>query len=290
MFETKPFAWTAVAVFLCGAGCRQADRPHRLRGLVIDKNVSRSEITLQHDQVPGFMPAMTMPFPVKDAAGFGTVQRGDMISADLVVARSGSWLQDLNVVDSRGRMQQADAGPIHAIRLGEVVPDVPLTNQSKTVVRFSQFKDRALLLSFIYTRCPLPTFCPLLTSRFAEIQSALEQRSDAYNKTHLFSISLDPAYDTAPVLEKYGLSYLHARSGFEHWDFVSAERADLRTLTRALGVYDEQDGAEIAHSLNVILIGRDGAIKKTWVNNEWRVDDVVAALVTEGLGSQRRGP
>jgi protein SCO1/2 len=168
-------------------------------------------------------------------------------------------------------------------RLGQPVPDGPLTNQANTIVHFNQFQGRALLLSFIYTRCPLPTFCPLLTSRFAAIQQALAKRPDAYARTHLFSVSLDPEYDQPPVLEQYGLSYVHDRSNFEHWDFVSATPEYLRTLLRSMGVYDEQDGAEIAHSLNVVLVGRDSTIKKTWVNTDWRVDDVVTALVAEGL-------
>jgi protein SCO1/2 len=283
--EIKRFAWVVVFVTLCSAGCGQPDRLHRLRGFVVDKNAARSELTLQHDQVPGLMPAMTMPFPVKDAAGFVAVQRGDVISADLVVARSATWLQDLNIIDSRGRQEQVGNAAVHMARLGDPVPDVSFTNEANNVVRFSQFQGRALLLSFIYTRCPLPNFCPLLSSRFAAIQSALVKRPDAYARTHLFSVSLDPEYDTPPVLEQYGLRYVHDRARFEHWDFVSAAPQDLQKLVRSLGVYDEQDGAEIAHSLNVVLIGRDGTIKKTWVNADWRVDDVVAALVAESLGS-----
>ena len=88
------------------------------------------------------------------------------------------------------------------------MPDVPLVNQDGKTLHLADFKGKAVLLTFIYTRCPFPTFCPLISSEFAAIHNDLAQTPPIYGKTHLLSVSLDPNYDTAPVLRKYGLAYL----------------------------------------------------------------------------------
>ena len=163
--------------------------------------------------------------------------------------------------------------------IGETVPNVPMINQDGKTIHFGEFKGEAVLLTFIYTRCPFPDFCPLLSSRFAAIQSDLAKNAEEYKSTHLISISLDPNYDKSALLREYGLKYIgHDPSGCQHWDFVSTTPSDLQKLVADFGLdYVEQEG-QINHSLNTVLLAADGTVVEMWPGNEWQASEVVDVM------------
>ncbi len=246
--------------------------PRRLQAM------SAQQLTVDNEDIPGFMPAMTMPYPVKDSQGLDAVQPGDKISADVVV-KDGYWLQHLVITDQSGRGSVPATTATQELAPGAAVPDVPMIDQDGKTLHLRQFKGKAVLLTFIYTRCPLPNFCPLISSEFAEIHKELKKDPDDLKRTHLISVSLDPAYDTAPVLRKYGLAYLQDdASGFKHWDFVSTTPQDLDKLAAAFGLqYFAQDN-QIAHSMETVLLATNGTVAKSWPGNEWKPGRVLAAV------------
>jgi len=273
--------WTiaglAVLCMIAG-GCQSNTRHYSLQGKVLDKDQTAGEFTIMHGAIPGFMPAMTMPYKVKDPAALRDVQPGDMITADLVSTKDAKdyWLQSVRITDQSGR---ATAKPEvkHALAVGETVPDIPLTNQDGKRIHFSDFKGKSVLVTFIYTRCPVPEFCPRLSSQFARIHDDLIKTAD-YSKTHLVTISFDPKYDTPPVLRKYGLAYLddHAE-GFAQWDFATADASDMRKLAEAFGLeYYEQDN-QISHSMDIVLISPEGKVAKYWAA-QWTTAELEEAL------------
>jgi protein SCO1/2 len=271
--------WLALASLVIVGGCQRSSEKHyALRGRVISKDASAQQLTVDNEDVPGFMPAMTMPYPVKDPKGLEAVQPGDLISADVEV-KDGYWLQHLTITDQRGRGKLPAETASQELAPGATVPDVPMIDQDGKTLHLRQFKGKAVLLTFIYTRCPLPDFCPLISSEFAEIHKQLKQDPDDLKRTHLISISLDPAYDTAPVLRKYGLAYLQDdASGFKQWDFVSTTPQDLQKLAAAFGLqYSEQDN-QIAHSMETVLLAANGTVAKSWPGNEWKPGEVLAAV------------
>ena len=276
----------AVTVLGIVGGCqtqqKQTQQKHyTLRGRIVAKSDGGSALlSVQNEDIPGFMPAMTMPYPVKDPQGMAAVEPGDQITADVVVEDSDTyWLEHLAITDKGGRGSVPAATTPHELLPGEPVPDVPLINQDGKTLHLSQFKGKAVLVTFIYTRCPLPTFCPLISSEFAAIHKEMAKTPEDYKKTHLVSISLDPAYDTPPVLHKYGLAYLlDDASGFAHWDFVSTSPADLQKLASAFGLQYVVQNNQISHSMNTILLSSDGTVAKTWPGNEWKTSEVAAAL------------
>jgi protein SCO1 len=276
--------YRCTALILLGAGlamangCHAPEKDYTLRGRVISKDVSAQQITVDNEDIPGFMPAMTMPYPVKDPQGLNAVQPGDKITADVVV-RETYWLQHLVITDQSGRGSVPAETASQEPAPGATVPDVPLIDQDGKTLHLRQFKGKAVLLTFIYTRCPLPNFCPLISSEFAEIHKELKKDPTDLQRTHLISISLDPAYDTAPVLRKYGLAYLQDdASGFKHWDFVSTTPQDLEKLATAFGLqYSEQDN-QIAHSMETVLLAANGTVAKSWPGNEWKPSEVLAAV------------
>lgn len=266
---------------LTSAGCQSSVKHYKLTGQVLAKNESAGQASVDNDDIPGFMPAMTMNYPVRDPHGLQQVQPGDRITADVVVQNGGSdyWLEHVTITDQSARGSVSAVTKPHQLLPGEKVPDVPLVNQDGKTLHLADFKGDAVLLTFIYTRCPLPTFCPLISSEFAAIHNDLTHTPPVYQKTHLLSVSLDPTYDTAPVLRKYGLAYLKGdASGFQQWDFVSTNPADLQRLASAFGLeYYEQDN-QISHGMSTILLAPDGSVKQIWPGNEWKTSEVLTAL------------
>ncbi len=257
-----------------------AEQHYTLRGQVIKKNMNDKELLVNHEEIPGFMAAMTMPYPVKDQKDLDTAQPGDMITARVVVqGQTAYWLDQIKVTDSSGRSSVPEEATIREVRAGDRIPDVPFTNQDGKTIHLTAFKGQAVLLTFIYTRCPLPDFCPLISSQFAAIHKQLAALPAIYKKAHLVSITLDPAYDQPPVLRKYGLAYLSGDpEGFKQWDYLVTPKENLEKLASACGLeYYEQD-RQISHSMSTILLGPNGEVFKSWPGNDWRTPEVLAAI------------
>jgi protein SCO1 len=282
VFLRKPKLTPVVlfVLFLGTIGASQTKSPKRynLRGEVLGKNPATNEITVKHADIPGFMPAMTMPYKVKNSGAIQQLQAGDKITAIVVVNGDAYWLENVRITDKSGRTTAKAAPHPHLLAVGEPVPDLPLTNQDGKTLHFRDFAGKAVLLTFIYTRCPMPSFCPRLSSQFAKIHDDLKKMPDDYRKTHLLTVSFDPKYDTAPVLRKYGLAYLDDDpSGFAHWDFASAAPGDLRQLANAFGLEYVEEDNQISHTMNVVLIAPDGTVARYWAT-EWTAADLENAL------------
>ena len=277
-----------VALLLIVVGCQSQTKQYSLRGQVMAKDQAAGQLTVKHDDIPGFMPAMTMPYKVKDPAAMQDVQPGDTIVADLISVNGAKdyWLQSVRIVDQSGR-QTAKPAVKHALKVGEAVPDIPMINQDGKQIHLGDFKGKSVLITFIYTRCPMPAFCPRLSSQFARIHEDLAKTPGDYDKTHLLTISFDPKYDTARVPRKYGLAYLdnHAE-GFAHWDFASADPSDMRRIADAFGLeYFEEDN-QISHSMDIVLLTPYGTVAKYW-STEWTAAELETALRQQANSSNK---
>jgi len=268
----------ALILLLAALACSHR-KTYPLQGEVRGKDLATNEVTVNHGDIPGLMPAMTMPYKVKNTAMLQELQPGDRIAAEVVVRQDGNdyWLEDVRITDEsrRGKVKPVES---HMLMPGEKVPDVPLVDQDGQPIRLKDFSGKAVLVTFIYTRCPVPTFCPRLSSQFARIHSELKTTPDDYSKTQLLTISFDPKYDTPAVLRKYGLAYLEGdASGFSQWDFASTKDTDVRRLAQAFGLdYQEQDN-QISHTMNIALIAPDGTLVRSW-STEWTADELLKAL------------
>ena len=191
---------------------------YKLRGKVVSTDAAKGEVTLNHEAIPGFMGGMTMPYKLKDASILGELHPGDVLIADVLVSQDtdAEVLLDHIVVVAQGRPDYHVPAP------GDAVPDFKLRNQDGRVIHLGQFHGKALLLTFIYTRCPLPDFCPRVTRNFAAVDKQLAANPALYGKTHLICVSFDPEHDTPERLRAYGAIYIgsDAKSAFDHWDFA----------------------------------------------------------------------
>jgi protein SCO1 len=284
------FAFLLLAM-LSVAGCRSGQAPstqsaspqfkiYHLRGKVISANPSKGEVTLDHEAIPGFMDAMTMPYKLKDPSILGELHPGDVITADVLVSQGddATVLLDHIVVVGQSRPDYKPTSIYHVPEPGDAVPDFTVRNQDGRDLRFRQFHGKELLITFIYTRCPMPNFCPLVTRNFANIEKQLATTPALYAKTHLMSISFDPDYDTPERLKMYGAGYIggDAKKTFAHWDFAVAQKPVVAEMARYfdIGLTDAGNGI-INHTLSTTLIGADGKVVKFYPGNEWTPEQVL---------------
>jgi protein SCO1 len=279
---------TAILLVAALAACKSKAARYELKGEVVQRNPATSEITVKHEEIPGFMPAMTMPYKVSSPLAAAIVEPCDKIAADVITENGKDyWLDNIRITDTSGRKAPKAAPAVQALPPGSREPDLELTNQDGKPIRLADFKGKALLITFIYTRCPLPNFCPRLTSEFARIHDDLAKTPDDYARTHLLSITMDPKYDTPEVLRKYGLAYMHGDpSGFAHWDFATTSPEMLEKLAGAFGLSYEEADNQISHTMNIVLIAPDGTISKYWTT-DWTMPELEDALRQAARKSSR---
>ncbi|WP_263366018.1 SCO family protein [Edaphobacter bradus] len=276
------------------AGCRQSAPPASanasatlrsfpVRGKVVSTNAT--EVTLDHEAIPGFMDAMVMPYKLKDPSIVSELHPGDRITATLLVHQDEGGFHDALldniVVTAQARPDYKPAVQFHVPAPGDNVPDFQLLNQSGRTIHLAQFKGKVLVATFIYTRCPLADYCPKMSRNFAEIDKALAADPALYSQTHLLSISFDPAYDTPAVLRSYGGAYTgrYTTETFTHWDFAAPSEKELPTVTQFFDVgVTPGENKTLTHSLSTVIIGKDGKIAAWYPTNDWQPSDVVAAI------------
>lgn len=252
-----------------------------LKGRVVAVDPDRREVTIAHEDIPGFMPAMTMPFVVRgeDALLLKTLSPGDEVTAQLVVPDSRYWIEDLVVVKKGTPSAAAGHAVVHPLpKPGDPMPDVTLVNQDGRKLRLADYRGRTLALTFVYTRCPLPDFCPLMMKNFAAVHAALVADSRLRAKTHLLTVSFDPVHDTPPVLRAYGKPYQKTDPPFTQWELATGTVGAIRTLGDALDLdYEEEEGSFV-HSLRTAVVDPEGRLFRLHTGNDWTPDQLVREL------------
>ena len=283
-------AWIGLFL-LCAAlpGCRtekgtvaqsssgQTFKVYKLRGKVISGNTARGEVTVNHEAIAGFMEAMTMPYKLKDPAILSELHPGDVITADVLVSPdpNADYLLDQIVVVAQAKPDYLPKTQYHVPTAGDALPDFKMKNQDGRAVHLGQYRGRALLITFIYTRCPSPNFCPWVTRAFATLEKQLAAQPALSAKTHLLVISFDPDNDTPERLKAYGAGYM-GRDSFAHCEFAVPEKPVLAEMAKFfdLGMTTGGDGT-INHTLSTTLVGPDGKVARFYPGNEWTPEQVL---------------
>jgi protein SCO1 len=298
-----PAALLAVSQTFLIAGCHRAGGPqaagavsgaisgevksYHLKGVIVATDATRGEVEVNSEAIPGFMDAMAMPYKLKDPAIIQDLHAGDHLTATLLVPENGAAMLDQLVVTAQAQPDYKPAAQYHVPTVGDLLPDFTLTNQSGKQIKLNNFRGKTLLITFIYTRCPLSDYCPRMSRNFAAIDQALHADPALYGKTHLLSISFDPAYDSPAVLRSYGEAYTgkYTDETFAHWDFAAPQKADLPRVLQYfdVGATPEKDQT-ITHSLSTVLVSPEGKVVAWYPTNDWPVKDVIQAMknVAEG--------
>lgn len=258
-------------------------RSYQVRGIVrgAPDLVART-VTVQHEDVPGFMPAMTMDFAFRDSQEVAGIRVGETVAFTLVVAQNESWIAGVRRMGDAGLASPAPApaaprgNRIARLKEGDGLPDFELIDQAGSPIRRETFAGRLLLVTFIFTRCPIPEYCPLLGRNFRTLQQAIRANPDLAGRVSLLSVSFDE-HDTPALLAQYGATLT---DDLDSWRFATGAPAEVKKLTQAFAVLVQAEGGSISHGLATALIGTDGVIRHLWRGNGWKTDEVLAALRT----------
>jgi len=271
----------ALLLGACGVTESKSEAPQRydLVGTVVSEDAERRTLTIEHETVAGYMAAMIMPFNVPEAWVIDAAEPGATVRATLIVQGAESWLEDVVVTSPATRGAAAEV-VVRAAKPGEPVPVIEVSNQDGDRFGLDAYRGRYFAFTFIYTRCPLPDFCPRMSESFRSLFDAVEADSARFLDLQLLSLSIDPQFDTAEVLRQYGERYLEAAApaGFARWQFATAAPAALKELGEFAGLRFMPDAGQLVHSLRTMLVDPKGGVVRVFVGNEWGPEDLLAAL------------
>lgn len=276
----------AVASFGCGRSDKSETdaRHYEARGIVRGFAADQSTVYVEHEAILDFMPSMTMPFEVRDEKEITSLKLGDAISFRLNVTQRDSWIDRIRKiapnhvnlpapVPTPSAPTDTDAGS--RLHEGDTMPDFKLIDEEEKPVNLEKFRDHPFVVTFIFTRCPLPNFCPRMSQNFAELQKAIQSSPDALAAARLLSVSFDPEFDRPEILKQYAQ---HAGAVPALWTFATGEPDEIHKLTKAFSIFIQPEGGTISHGLATALIDRDGKIIKIWRGNAWSPSEIITEL------------
>lgn len=270
-----------VLLAMVAACSRSAPEPrqYELQGQILAIRPEAREVTIRHGDIRGFMPGMTMPFMVNDAALLEGKQPGDLVTATLVVGETAAHLSTLTKTGSAPIENPIEVTRTEGAILmpGDIVPDQLLVDQDGAPMPLSSLRGHRVALTFMYVRCPLPDFCPRMDQNFAAVQKTIKSTPDLAD-VRLVSVSFDPEYDTPAELRKHAQA-LGADPAV--WKFVTATPEEMDKLTGRFGVHverDDQKSINITHNLRTAVISPDGRVVKVHSGTDWTPAQLVADL------------
>ena len=256
-----------------------------VKGVVKEVEPDGKTVLIRHEAISNYMAAMTMPFEVNDTNLLHGLQAGDEIKFHLVVSPDKGWIDRISLLRSNAPADNAAAPPgfhflpaLPPLDEGDELPEYHFTNELNRPVSLSQFKGQTLALTFFFTSCPYPDFCPRMTGNFAAAEKEMELKTNI-GPWHLLSISFDPTNDTPARLHSYATT---AHYDADHWSFLTGDGKQIEELADQLGEQYWRDGAGLSHNLRTVVIDPRGRIRKIFVGNKWTVAQLVEEMIPAG--------
>jgi len=301
------FSLLALAAAVCTASCKKSQETaiappnqalsptnqqiFQVKGIIVNVKAGTKEVEIKHEEIPGYMPAMTMPFDVRNTNELAGLAPGDAVAFRMIVTDTEGWIDQirkLGPAGTNGPVAVVDPltgqpGKIRIVRdleplnEGDPLPEYHFTNQFGQRISTAQFKGQALAITFIFTRCPFPAYCPFTAHNFTETQLKLSARPNGPKNWHLLTISFDPEFDTPRVLKAYGEAYKYDP---ERWTLATGAIVDVMAIGEQFGLafYPEKTGI-ISHNLRTVVIDPAGRVQKIIVGNTWTSDELVEEMV-----------
>lgn len=271
-----------LAGLTAAVACSRAPEPRRyeVRGQILGVDAQKQEVLMKHEDIPGFMPAMTMFYKVQHPALLEGKQAGDLVTATLVVEEVNAYYLSTMTTTGRAPLDSPSAGPAitdsDLLKEGDVVPGHALVDQTGAARPMESLRGHRVALTFIYSRCPMPDFCPLMDKQFAQVQEEIRKTPELAD-VRLVSATLDPEFDTPGVLAQ------HAKklgADPRTWHFVTGERDEVLAFAKRFGVVTEpgEPAAPVVHNLRTAVIDSQGRLVKTYSGSAWSPAELVADL------------
>jgi protein SCO1 len=288
----------ALAVAAAGAGCRRAAetrepeaspsaKRYPFHGVVRDVKNGGADLTVEHDAIPGFMGAMTMVFPVRAPLEVrAAIGPGDEIDATLVAEESRYWIEGIRrrrqppgerrPAATARPSEPPSAGavtpiPNNSVSVGERVPDFELTDQTNHRVKLSSLRGEPVAVTFLYTRCPVATACPMTTAKFSRLAGMLAQKGFG----RLLVVTVDPEHDTPAVLADYGKK---AGADPARWKFLTGEPKAVADVASSFGVLYYPDHGQVVHGQAVAVVDPEGRLSSIYYGESWEPEHILRDL------------
>ena len=281
---------------LGAAACRRSGEPgaqdarrFTLRGVVREVDAARSELTVEHEAIPGYMQGMTMPFPVRDDPQvLKLLHPGDRIEATLVIEKDRFWLEKIVTRGFVGTpvapatpaatpsKEVADGAfvtpvPNRGVQVGDAVPDFTLKDQTGQAVSLSQMRGEPVAVTFLYTRCPVATACPMTTAKFSRLDAMLAREKFG----HLLVVTVDPEHDTPEVLAEYAKK---AGADPKRWKFLTGSPRDVARVASSFGVMYYPEHGQMIHSQAVAVLDPEGRLATIYYGETWQPENILRDL------------
>lgn len=263
-------------------------RTYAAKGVVKELKADGKTVVIQHEEVVGYMPAMTMPFEVRDTNELRGVQQGDSISFQIRASSKDAWIEQLRKSSATNTNAPKPGLGFRVVRdvdplgIGDVLPVYHFTNEMGQPLNTSEFKGQVFAFTFFFTRCPYPQFCPLMSNNFDAAQKQLLALTNAPAQWHLLSVSFDTEHDTPAELKDYAARYAPDP---KHWHFVTGELEEITALGDQFGEYFGSDGSGgVTHNLRTVVIDTKGRVRKIFTDNKWTAEELVAEMVKASAG------
>lgn len=298
----KTFSLAGALLLLCGCEHKSSTaatatdtnrQVFQVKGLLKELKQNGKTVVIAHEEIPDYMVAMTMDFDVKDKNELKGLQPNDYLAFQMVVTKDDGWIENLRKIPAPA---PADAGKIitlggtndtnavtfrkspivEPLSLGDKVPDYKFTNQFGMPISLAQYQGRALGVTFIFTRCPFPTFCPRMSQFFQKAQTALKAQSNT--NWALLSLSFDPAWDTPERLHRYATPY---NLDSNHWQFATSDLWTVDGFSEQVGLtfYRATPTALPEHNLRTVVIDAKGRLQKIYLGNEWTPEEFAEEML-----------
>jgi protein SCO1/2 len=270
-------------VLLWTSACRKSAPPaeapasarqtYAVTGMVVSLAPLEQQVVVKHEKIPGYMMAMTMPFQVRDTHQLDGLIPGEEITFTMIVTEDDAWIENIEKTGQAQNILPAGAGlriarTVEPLAPGDSLPDYAFVNELGQPTRLAQYRGNALVLSFLFTRCPLPNFCPLTARKLAELQSRLAARPAGPTNWHILAVTIDPAFDTPERLRQFGQAY-----GYQpgRWSFLTGELIDITALAEQFGLLFWNEDGTVNHNLRTVVVDARGLIQANLVGNDWDV-------------------
>lgn len=262
-----------------------AQKSYTVTGVVREIKIDGKTAIIRHDEIPGYMAAMTMPFEFRPPALTAQLSPGDSVRFRLQVTEDDGWVDEIEVL---AHSQVSQAAPttnsvrvvrdVDPLKVGDLMPNYAFTNEFGRRIQLSDYKGQALAFTFIFTRCPFPTFCPRMSENFNAAYRKLGATAGSPTNFHFLSISFDPVYDTPTVLRQYAQRYSYDSN---KWSFASGALIDIDAITEQFGLYFSRESGTINfnHNLRTVVVDAGGRINSVLIGNEWKPEELADAVI-----------
>jgi protein SCO1/2 len=258
-----------------------------VKGVIKELQPDGKTVQIRHEAITNYMPAMVMSFEAKEPKELVGLKAGDEVKFRMTVTDEDVWIDQIQKLTAGNPNQlPSKAGVFHfsrdlePLQVGDALPEYHFTNELGQAVSTGQFKGQAVGITFIFTRCPLPNFCPKMTSNFQEVQKKLLGMTDGPTNWQLLTISFDPEFDTPEILKAYAERY---KADPKHWNFLTGDITEISTISEQFGQMFWKDEGALNHNLRTAVIDASGKVQKVFQGNNWTTEEMVAEMV-KGMG------